>query len=96
METKQTIDRFKVSWIQRGGRPTEKANPAYPNGVDVDLTCGVDLFCTLNLPYPPEHPNIGMYVVECMLCGTTVTCTTAGRTDDPRSLKIACKGMLKT
>jgi hypothetical protein len=41
------------------------------------------------LPYPAKR--IGHYRIECELCGLRVACTTAGRPDDPRSIRIACK-----
>lgn len=64
-------------------------NPAFPEGMDVDLSQGSAATCSTNLPYPAKR--CGFYVVTCEMCGLRVVVTTAGRPDDPRSLKVACK-----
>lgn len=40
------------------------------------------------LPYPARR--CGQYVVKCDVCDQIIVVTTAGRPDDPRSLKMAC------
>ena len=35
-----------------------------------------------------EHPQ---YLVECTICGMSVVLTTAGRPDDPKSIRMPCK-----
>jgi len=80
----------RVSWHDSGKSPRVKPNPNYPKGIDLDLTDGKRIFCTVELPYPARR--IGYYRIECDECKIRVACTTAGRPDDPRSVMIACKG----
>jgi len=79
----------KVKWRDAGQSPTCAPNPAYPNGVDLDASGGSARTCTVTLPYPAKR--IGSYVIDCPVCGLRAGCTTAGRPDDPRSIKIACR-----
>lgn len=81
-------NQFKVDWIDRGKEPQVAADPAYPNGKDLDVSRGVAKTCTVLLTYPARR--IGFYQIECRLCGLRVGVTTAGRSDDPRSVKLAC------
>jgi hypothetical protein len=80
---------FEVTWIDGERDPQEKPNPAYPRGIDVDVSAGAAQACVAALPYPAKR--IGAYKVLCRACGLSAGCTTAGRPDDPRSLKIACR-----
>lgn len=80
----------EVTWFDRGREPQVEPDPAYPQGKDLDISDGAAEACTVQLPYPAKR--IGVYVVECDVCGLRVGCTTAGRPDDPRSIKMACKG----
>lgn len=80
---------FKIDWIDRGREPQCPPNPAFPNGVDADCTLGLTDGCTVKLPYPAER--CGYYYVECCKCKTNAIITTAGRPDDPRSVKLPCK-----
>jgi hypothetical protein len=89
MTQKAIAGRFLIEWIDREREPQVKPNPAYPNGIDLDLADGAEQRCTTPLPYPAKR--IGLYVVECRTCGLRVACTTAGRSDDPRSITVACK-----
>jgi len=79
---------FKVEWIDSGREPRCTPNPAYPDGIDVDASFGASASCMKTLPYPAKR--CGIYIVECEVCGVRIGITTAGRMDDPRSLKIAC------
>jgi hypothetical protein len=83
------MSHHKIVWKDRGLEPREQPNPEYPEGIDLDISGGVTPACVVTLPYPARR--IGLYLVECELCGVRVACTTAGRPDDPRSVKIACK-----
>jgi len=79
---------LKVEWIDGGREPTQKPNPDYPDGIDVKIGGG-PVFCMIDLPYPAKR--IGHYLIQCDTCHTTALITTAGRPDDPRSVKIPCK-----
>ena len=79
----------KVEWVDARKEPKCPPNPAYPNGIDLDVSKNAERTCTVSLPYPAKR--IGYYHIECLICGRIRACTTAGRPDDPRSVKIACK-----
>lgn len=78
-----------INWIDSGREPQCAPDPAYPNGMDLDLSNGKIPACITELPYPAKR--IGYYKVECDICGRCVSFTTAGRPDDPRTVKFACK-----
>ncbi|WP_340667822.1 hypothetical protein [Bradyrhizobium ottawaense] len=80
---------IKVRWIDRGREPQVAPNPAYPNGIDVDLSDGAKVACLAELPCPARR--IGLYILKCDECGQTAAITTAGRPDDPRSAKLGCR-----
>lgn len=79
---------FDVVWIDGGRSPTQSPDPAYPNGIDLDMSRGRSNYCELALAYPT--PRCGQYIIQCRKCGIKVAITTAGRADDPRSVKLAC------
>jgi len=79
---------FEIEWIDRHREPQCAPNPAYPNGIDLDCSAGLTS-CLVQLPYPAKR--CGLYIVTCLKCGECVAATTAGRPDDPRSLRMACK-----
>jgi hypothetical protein len=83
-------DSFKVEWIDGHREAQFPPNPAYPNGVDLDVAPrpGVPT-CHIDLPYPAKR--CGLYHVECAICGSNAMITTAGRSDDPRSVRIPCR-----
>lgn len=83
----------RVKWIDAGREPQCAPNPAYPDGIDLDASDGALSACTVALPYPAKR--CGRYEIKCRACGATVACTTAGRVDDPRSIKIACRDQSK-
>lgn len=82
---------FDIKWIDVGREPQCAPNPAYPKGVRLDVTNGAP-GCWTGLPYPAKR--CGYYAVKCRSCGMTALVTTAGRLDDPRSVKLPCKGRL--
>lgn len=84
-----TID---VTFNDSGREPTQKPNPAYPDGMDVSCAAPGQKSCTRNLPYPA--PRVGTYSIVCRTCGYTALVTVAGRRDDPRTITIPCKEML--
>lgn len=83
-----------VEWIDAGREPQCPPNPAYPKGIDVDASDGAVQACRTDLPYPAKR--CGTYIVRCLLCGRSVGVTTAGRPDDPRSIKVACRSLAGT
>ena len=79
---------INIEWIDAGREPQEKPDPEFPHGVDLDFTEGAQS-CMTELPYPA--PRCGYFHVTCDICGMEVLVTTAGRPDDPRSVKLPCK-----
>lgn len=79
---------FEIHWIDREREPTQPPNPEYPDGIDVDLAGGRES-CQAPLPHPT--PRCGLWVVKCRRCATNAVITTAGRPDDPRSIKLPCQ-----
>ncbi len=77
-----------VKWIDRGLEPKQPPNPKFPTGIDIDLSKGKSQTCYAFLPYPARR--VGFYVIKCERCGQTAMVSTAGRMDDPRSVKLAC------
>ena len=85
---------WEIKWISRDGgrKPQVMPNPAFPHGVDVDGSDHEKPTCQAALPYVlwPER-GLGMLLIKCKQCGVTAGVTTAGRPDDPVSLRINCK-----
>jgi hypothetical protein len=80
---------LNVKWFDAGMEPKETPNPKYPFGIDVDLSEGKHPTCSTALPYPARR--IGHFKVSCDRCRLVIALTTAGRADDPRSIRIACR-----
>ena len=80
---------WQVEWLDFGRDPKCPPNPNYPEGIDIDVSDGATATCSASLAHPT--PRCGAYRVRCRICGATSAVTTAGRPDDPRSLKMACK-----
>jgi len=80
---------MKIEWRDSGREPRCKPDPAFPQGVDLDLSAGAEKTCFTELPYPARR--CGLYIIECPTCELRTGVTTAGRPDDPRSVKMACK-----
>lgn len=38
-------NKFTIAWLDRGREPTEKPNPAFPLGIDLDITQGQEPAC---------------------------------------------------
>ncbi len=87
--TETQATRFLINWIDLRREPECPPNPDFPNGVDLDLSRGGAPTCFTYLDYPA--PRCGLYVVTCLSCGRQIAVTTAGRPDDPRSLRIPCR-----
>jgi hypothetical protein len=81
-----------VHWVDRGYGPKSPPNPEYPKGIDHDLTGGggaIVKSCRTELPYPAKR--CGYYVITCGRCHMKTIITTAGRPDDPKSVRLPCK-----
>jgi hypothetical protein len=83
------VPNFEIIWIDDGREPKNPPDPAYPDGIDLDVTRGRLAYCETALAHPT--PRCGKYLIKCRTCGFTTLITTAGRADDPRSIKIPCK-----
>lgn len=81
---------FTIRWHDSGSEPRVPPNPQYPDGVDVDLSNGAMPSCQTAVPYPAKR--CGIYALVCDTCGLVVAVTTAGRPDDPRSVRVRCRG----
>jgi hypothetical protein len=79
-----------VIFLDSGREPKCKPDPAFPDGVHVNLASPTQTkVCCTNVPYPA--PRCGAYVLTCEKCGNRVSVTVAGRADDPRSVTMPCK-----
>lgn len=86
----QRSKEFLVVWEDGKREPTCVPDLRYPSGVDLDVSNGKTPACVCPLPYPAKR--CGHFYVECKVCGTNAIITTAGRIDDPRSIKFPCEG----
>lgn len=82
------MNNWTVKWIDRGVEPRNPPNPDYPDGIDLDMSKGEAATCSGTLPYPAKR--CGYFLIECKACGQRAMVTTAGRIDDPRSVRLAC------
>lgn len=80
---------LRVEWIDKGREPKCQPDPAYPDGKPIDLTAGQEPSCQVELEHPA--PRCGVYVIACDQCGRRIGVTTAGRPDDPSTVKIPCE-----
>jgi hypothetical protein len=81
---------ISVKWIDRFREPTQPPHRQFPNGVDISLCAhSGEKFCETALPYPAKR--CGYYSVLCETCGFSAVITTAGRPDDPKSVRLPCK-----
>jgi hypothetical protein len=79
---------LKAHWISRGRSAQNEPDPAFPDGIEVDMSRGLK-HCALKLDYPAPH--VGSWLVTCAKCEQRILVTAAGRRDDPRLIKLACK-----
>lgn len=79
---------FDIEWIDHRREPKCVPDPRFPKGKDLDIAQDAEAVCKTDLPYPARR--CGLFLVECKTCGQRIAITTAGRPDDPRSLKLAC------
>jgi hypothetical protein len=88
---KEAKNQFEILWVDSGVMPQCPPRPEYPDGVDIDASRGQFLACVTPLDYPA--PRVGYYQIKCRICGRNLAVTTAGRPDDPRSIKVPCAPM---
>jgi len=79
---------LRARWFDSGRAPQCEPDPEYPNGIDIDASRGAPATCTVQLKYPA--PRCGQYLITCDTCKQVVVVSTAGRPDDPKSVKLAC------
>lgn len=84
----QTSDYFDVVWHDSGREPQCPSNPDYPDGIEIDVASR-EPSCIVTLAYPARR--CGFYEVRCRLCSYSAIVTTAGRRDDPRSVRLPCQ-----
>jgi hypothetical protein len=82
-----TAAALRVEFLDRRTLPQCAPNPAYPDGVDVNLSDGRKPACRVDLP---KVATVGLFRVTCRRCGQSAVVTAAGRAEDPRSFTIAC------
>ena len=81
--------KIEVTFLSHHRKAQCAPDPKHPNGIDLDLTDGAAVACLAELPYPAEC--CGVLIVRCKSCGNSAAITTAGRVDDPRTVKLPCK-----
>ena len=82
---------FVVEWVDGNREPQCEPDPMFPQGKDLFIATG-EPTCGVALPYPAKR--CGLYIVECKKCGLRIGVTTAGRSDDPRSVRMSCLRVL--
>ena len=80
---------IEVTFLSHHRKPQCAPDPKHPNGIDLDLTDGAAVACLAELPYPAEC--CGVLIIHCKTCDYSAAITTAGRIDDPRTVKLPCK-----
>src|SRR4249920_2184727 len=58
---------FEIVWWDDRREPKVPPDPAYPDGIDLDLTNGNPKFCESALAHPT--PRCGKYYIKCRTCG---------------------------
>jgi hypothetical protein len=80
---------IEVIWIDHRREPQCAPDPQYPCGIAVDISEEGKPSCMTLLDYPARR--CGVYLIQCRRCGAHLAVTTAGRVDDPYSVKLACR-----
>jgi hypothetical protein len=81
--------RFTLDWIDQQRVSPYPADPTYPEGCAIDVALDAGRACRVELPCPAAR--CGLWVVTCRACGYAIALATAGRADDPRSVRVPCK-----
>ena len=78
---------IKIEFISHGRKAKCPANPQFPGGKDIDATGGMEGLW-VDLPYPAKE--CGIWIVSGPNIMRTAI-TAAGRTDDPKKVKVPYK-----
>jgi hypothetical protein len=81
--------RFLIDWVDQHRVSLYPADSSFPNGVAIDVALDAPRACRVELIYPAAR--CGMWVITCRACGFSVALSTAGRADDPRSVRVPCR-----
>jgi hypothetical protein len=81
--------RFSVDWVDKHHESACPADPAYPCGCTIDVALDALKACRVQLPCPAAR--CGMWIVRCRACGFSISLATAGRADDPKSVRVPCR-----
>lgn len=81
--------RFFVDWVDQQYETTQPPDPTYPNGTAIDVAMDAPRACRIELPCPA--PRCGLFVITCRACGYSIALATAGRADDPRTVRMPCR-----
>lgn len=84
-----TPARFRLDWLDRHREPVGPPDPTYPHGVAIDVALDAMKACRVELPCPAAR--CGLWVVVCQECGFAIALATAGRADDPCSVRVPCR-----
>lgn len=82
---------FDIKFTPSGrGKAQCEPDPKYPNGVTVNMCDSLlEKHCTVDLPYPAKE--CGYFHIRCSECDLSFIVTCAGRADDPKRVRVACK-----
>jgi hypothetical protein len=81
--------RFAIDWVNALRDAHFPADPLYPNGHAMDVALDAPRACRAELPYPAAR--VGIYIVHCRVCDYRIALATAGRCDDPCSVRVPCR-----
>lgn len=82
--------RFAIDWSDGHRETRYPADATYLNGCAIDVALDAPRACRVQLPYPAK--GCGHWVVICRVCDYAIALGTAGRRDDPSSVRIPCRG----
>lgn len=85
----QAESRFLVDWVDQHRETPHPADPAYPAGTAIDVALDAMKACRVQLAYPAAR--CGLWVITCRVCGYAIALATAGRADDPCSVRVPCR-----
>jgi hypothetical protein len=83
------MTRHSVTWCSHDRKARCAPDPDFPDGKDIDVAGKAASACQVALPYPAAC--CGVWLITYTECGLNVGVTAAGRPDDPKTVRIACK-----